>query len=355
MRVGCVSGCPGCRHTHAPYGSSLEKKSLALREVFSDLEDRIEPFQYDPNPFDYRRKALLFPNERLEWGLRKPIPGTYDLEVIPIPDCPVHSPAVRQSVRELERLRPLLKGLPVFAALILDDRVGLILKSTPFPLPQELERANFSSFWACFHASAGDRVFEHRGWRPIRGPFEWKDESDHWVSFGAFTQQRLALHAKSLEIAEAFLSKTLARLDLYCGSGRSLTKSSAKEILGVELDSFGIACASKNAPHALVLQGKTEHRIPQIRTWLKTKSQVGVFINPPRMGAHPDVLGLLDPAAGISRVAYLSCSPRTLARDLELLSAHWTVERLIPFDFFPWAGHYEILALLEKRSSPTEY
>jgi tRNA/tmRNA/rRNA uracil-C5-methylase (TrmA/RlmC/RlmD family) len=349
MRAGCVSGCPGCRHTQAPYPISIERKYEDLQNALVPWKERIRPFRFEPDPFDYRRKALLFPNGNLEWGLRKPIPGTYDLEVIPIPDCPVHSPQVRQSVRELERLRPSLHGLPIFAALILEDRVGLVFKSKPFSLPASLREANFKSFWACFHPSAGDRVFDHRGWTEIFGPFDWQDDHGHWVSFGAFTQQRLRLHEESLEIAHGFLSGPGALLDLYSGTGRSLAKSRANEILAIELDSHAIACAKKNAPQVKLLQGKTEHRIPQIRKWLETHPRCSAFINPPRNGVHEDLLRFLNSSKSLSRMAYLSCSSRTLARDLSILSQHWNVHELIPFDFFPWASHYEILALMEKN------
>ena len=349
MRVGCVSGCPGCAYTRITYSASLERKTRDLHAALSIVKDKIEAFRFDANPFDYRRKALLFPNERGEWGLRRAIPGTYDLEVVPIPDCPVHSLAVRQSVRELERLRPHLQRLPVFAALVLEDRVGLILKSKPISLPKELQNANFKSFWACFHSSAGNRVFNRRGWVQISGPFEWQDETGHWDSFGSFTQQRIALHAESLEIMRSFLADSPALLDLYCGSGRSLIKSSAQEILAIELDSFGVDCARKNAPHVSVLQGKAEQRIPQIREWLKTKELCATFLNPPRTGVHPEVLKLLCENTSIKRIAYLSCSSRTFARDLTHLSASWQIHKIIPFDFFPWSRHYEVLALFVRK------
>lgn len=348
MRAGCVSRCPGCRNTHELYGASLDRKTRSLQDTLSSFKDRIEPFHFNPNPFDYRRKALLFPNAHGEWGLRKAVPGTYDLEVIPIPECPVHSPAVRESVHELMRLRPHLEGLPVFAALILEDRVGLVLKSKPIELPRELQEARFKSLWACFHPSAGDRVLDRRGWVQIFGPFDWKDESDHWVSFGAFTQQRLGLHAQSLQFAREFLSSSPALLDLYSGTGRSLAGFVGKEVLAVELDSFGIACAKKNAPHATLLQGKAEHRVPQLREWLGTRAQCAAFLNPPRTGVHPNVLQLLCESPSLKRMAYLSCSSRSLDRDLRSLSGNWGVQKIIPFDFFPWAAHYEVLALLER-------
>ena len=49
-------------------------------------------------------------------------------------------------------------------------------------------------------------------------------------------------------------------------------------------------------------------------------------------------------------VAYLSCDPDTLARDLAVLAAHGYHARTVtPFDMLPHTPHVEALAVLEKR------
>ena len=50
------------------------------------------------------------------------------------------------------------------------------------------------------------------------------------------------------------------------------------------------------------------------------------------------------------RLAYLSCSAGTLNRDLSALAAAgYTVEALMPYDFFPQTHHVETLALMIQR------
>ncbi len=47
------------------------------------------------------------------------------------------------------------------------------------------------------------------------------------------------------------------------------------------------------------------------------------------------------------RIAYLSCSAGTLARDLHLLEiAGYRIDAILPFDFFPQTHHVETLALV---------
>ena len=76
-----------------------------------------------------------------------------------------------------------------------------------------------------------------------------------------------------------------------------------------------------------------------------------VVLDPPRTGADRDVIGYLSrPAApGPERIAYVSCDPATLTRDIARLSrAGWRLAGLRAFDAFPMTHHIEILATLEK-------
>jgi len=68
---------------------------------------------------------------------------------------------------------------------------------------------------------------------------------------------------------------------------------------------------------------------------------------PPRAGAGPDVLTALL-ALRPRAVAYVSCDPASLARDLRAaVDAGWRLARLRAFDCFPMTQHVEIVALLE--------
>jgi tRNA/tmRNA/rRNA uracil-C5-methylase (TrmA/RlmC/RlmD family) len=74
-----------------------------------------------------------------------------------------------------------------------------------------------------------------------------------------------------------------------------------------------------------------------------------VVLDPPRSGLPP---GVADTLAGLGagRIAYLSCDPATLARDLARIAAGGYVLRSVEgFDLFPQTPHVEALALLERR------
>jgi len=76
-----------------------------------------------------------------------------------------------------------------------------------------------------------------------------------------------------------------------------------------------------------------------------------VVVDPPRVGLTGKALSLVI-AAGAPAVVYVSCNPRSLARDLRgLFDAGYKAASISPFDFFPHTPHLETLAILEKKGS----
>jgi len=75
-----------------------------------------------------------------------------------------------------------------------------------------------------------------------------------------------------------------------------------------------------------------------------------LFMDPPRRGLEPEALAAIK-AVRPARIAYLSCDPATLARDLGQLAADGAYELLWlqPIDFFPNTSHVECLAALRRR------
>jgi tRNA/tmRNA/rRNA uracil-C5-methylase (TrmA/RlmC/RlmD family) len=80
-------------------------------------------------------------------------------------------------------------------------------------------------------------------------------------------------------------------------------------------------------------------------------------LDPPRTGASRPVIDLLcgppqtesGVAARLRRIAYVSCDPATLARDLGLLRERgWDLRALRAFDAFPMTHHVECLATLDR-------
>jgi len=76
-------------------------------------------------------------------------------------------------------------------------------------------------------------------------------------------------------------------------------------------------------------------------------------LDPPRTGASRPLIDLLCGAESgdvlLRRLAYVSCDPATLARDLRLLlDGGWRLEGLRAFDAFPMTHHVESVATLAR-------
>ncbi|MDL4774959.1 MULTISPECIES: class I SAM-dependent RNA methyltransferase [Thermomonosporaceae] len=163
-------------------------------------------------------------------------------------------------------------------------------------------------------------------------------------------------------------------LDLYCGVGLFAGVLADRIgpdglVVGVESDGQAVRDAKFNLrdlPHVAIERGPVEQVVADLefgradgsgRSQNKrggTGHQGGarvrradvVVLDPPRTGAGRGVVDQITRIAG-RKIAYVSCDPATLARDLAYFSERgWTLESLRAFDAFPMTQHVEVLATL---------
>lgn len=167
-------------------------------------------------------------------------------------------------------------------------------------------------------------------------------------------EQTEVLYRKALEAAIPEGCNDSRILDIYCGAG-TITLSAAKRAAfatGVEIVAPAIENAKRNA-QANSLADKTRficgdaaREIPRLIA--KGERFDSVILDPPRKGADTAVLDALIRAA-LPRIAYVSCNPSTLARDVKILySGGYSLEWAQPVDMFPWTEHVETVCLLSK-------
>ena len=135
-------------------------------------------------------------------------------------------------------------------------------------------------------------------------------------------------------------------LDAYTGVGAFaiLLAPYVKKVIAVEEASAAVADARENAggvDNVEFMLGKTEDVLGR----LSEKPDV-VVLDPPRAGCQPQALRSLIQLAP-PRVAYVSCHPETMARDLKHLCGRYTLKQIVPLDMFPQTHHVECVALLE--------
>ena len=160
----------------------------------------------------------------------------------------------------------------------------------------------------------------------------------------------------SSELQQAVASQTLPGpvLDLYSGVGAiSLRVATAGHIVhGVDNVSASIERANAAAKDA-ELGATATFEAAQCKTAVKDLAASGkqfpsVILNPPRRGCDSDVLdGLMS--LGAERVLYVSCNPKSLARDAARLHEQgYRLRAATPYDLFPHSEHVETLAIFEQ-------
>jgi 23S rRNA (uracil1939-C5)-methyltransferase len=142
--------------------------------------------------------------------------------------------------------------------------------------------------------------------------------------------------------------------DLYCGTGSIgiFVSQQAKKIIGVEVVAEAIEDAKENAAlnnihHAAFFAGDVIKICND--DFFATHGRPDVIItDPPRAGMHAALVEkLLEIAA--PKIVYVSCNPATQARDLALLDAKYSIEKIQPVDMFPHTHHIECVVLLKLR------
>lgn len=140
-------------------------------------------------------------------------------------------------------------------------------------------------------------------------------------------------------------------LDLYAGVGLFAA------FLGAAVGPAGSVLAVEGSARACADAARNTDDLPwvRVRTAAVTPTVVKpvdlVVLDPPRAGAGLEVTAALArqrPRA----LAYVSCDPATLARDLRvLLDAGWSLTSLRAWDLYPQTEHVELLAALEPPPS----
>ncbi|HXN33040.1 MAG TPA: pseudouridine synthase [Polyangiaceae bacterium] len=185
--------------------------------------------------------------------------------------------------------------------------------------------------------------------------------SVHLATYGSFVQahrgQASRVHALLADVvglsgAGRRAPSTRRVLDLYGGSG-SMALALAAAGASVRLvESFAPAVAQARA--AAQRSGlDVETQCADVAAALRTLAEQGerfdaVVVNPPRRGMSPTArewLARLEPPV----IAYVSCNPETLARDLDHLARlGYSPGALRPIDMIPLTDEVETVAVLKR-------
>ncbi|WP_236015236.1 23S rRNA (uracil(1939)-C(5))-methyltransferase RlmD [Geomonas anaerohicana] len=378
----CTMGraCDGCGLMQMRYPAQLTwKKGLVTRQIrkYPSLSEAvIHDTMASPNELGYRNTAKLV----VAGKHGDPVIGIYrrnSHDVLEIADCALHHPLINKVVKaakagikkgKVQIYNPksemgLLRYLVVRVAEP-SNQVMVVFVTTDQGYNEMHHLAKFiqqavpevAVVAQNINTSTGNVIFGHKDRSITKAQtlkayigdksFNLSPHSFFQVNSGAAR----IIYEKVREFAR--LTGKERVIDLYCGIGgiSLFLADKAREVVGIEVVDAAVADATANAAmnraeNCSFEAGDAVHLIDEIG---EEGGADLIVLNPPRKGCDEKVLKSVA-AIKPQRIIYVSCSPETLARDLDILAqlGYKTLE-VQPVDMFPQTVHVEDVALLEK-------
>ena len=335
--------CGGCQLQHLSYESQLAAKRAivgdALRRLGRlDIED--PEIVEAPDEWRYRAKISLAVktvgrSDRRTVGLH---PYDRPASVFPLLDCHITDFRLMALWRELKSRLELLPPRLTRLTLRLDreGRRHIVAESAGDAW------ANAAALRAAL--PGGEDVI--CWWQPVDGAARVMAGPATGFPATAFEQvnPEMGSIARTWAVEQLGDVRGAVVWDLYGGIGDTavLLADRGAHVVSVDADEKAIDWARRRPLPAAVrfIAGKVEDVLPTL------PEPSAVVVNPPRAGLHWNVTLRLA-GQPVSRVAYMSCDPATLARDVYRLGVNYKVSAARAFDLFPQTAHVETVVVLE--------
>lgn len=370
--------CGGCQLQNMDYPRQLKYKQETVVSLLGKYH-RVQPILGMERPYHYRNKV------QAAFGLTRGgdiVSGVYQSSshrIVKVDSCQIEDPIADRIVVTIRRMLPSFRILPYnedsrrgFLRHVLVRRgfasgeimVVLVGASSLFPLKkkftEELVRRhpeittvvlNINAHRTSMLLGEREEVLFGRGFieDTLCGcTFRISPRSFYQIN----PLQTERLYRAALDMAH--LQPTDRVLDAYCGVGTIgiVAAKQAGEVVGVELNGDAVRDARVNARRngltniAFVEADAGEYMVELAQSG---ESVDVVLMDPPRAGSDmPFLKSLLTLAP--SRVVYISCNPKTQARDLRVLTkGGYRVTGIQPVDMFPHTSHIECVVALERK------
>jgi 23S rRNA (uracil1939-C5)-methyltransferase len=354
-----------------PYAQQLSVKTAQVQdslERIGHLPDvPVAPMLGSSQPFGYRNK-VLYHYDRASAALG--LVARQGQRIIDVPQCLISDPradAVLARLRAFTAMTPWLQQHLHQVQVQVGQRTGEVLVTVmvqaalPPLLQQHLweqirdcssglvmhvkERDTLAVFAGTSSTIAGQSCIHEQVGRQL---FRLEPEAFFQVN----TVQMERLYALVQDAAA--LRSTDTVFDLYSGGGAIALGLAAHcaQVYAVESNRHATLLAMQQA----ATQGinNCQFRTGKVERILYRYLAQGIradvaILDPPRAGCEAEVLRTLT-LMRVPRLVYVSCSPPTLARDLQLLHELGYQTTLVqPVDMFPQTYHIEAVASLTRR------
>ena len=326
--------CGGCNIMHMNYEAQCNFKLNKVKDIinkYANITPEIKIVQNDKELF-YRNKISLKIQD-YKWGYYND--NTHDF--VMIKSCLLAKNSINDIIHDKELFK-ISNGSIVIRTNYLNEILISITTDEPYEIDYDNLKDNIIGI-----VVNNKTVYKDNYIYDLIGDYEYK------ITYDAFFQVNNFIANNIFILLNSYL-KGDTLLDLYCGVGTlgiSL-KDNFKEIYGIEINKNAIKDAIENAKlnevnNAHYYAGDTYKILKTIN-----KSFDTVIVDPPRSGLNKATISLIK-EINPNTIAYVSCDPITLARDLKILSDKYDVIKLNALDMFPNTYNCESIAVLERR------
>ncbi len=361
--------CGGCHYQHIEISEQTKLKADILRETLSRLGGvrwEAEIPVHTAAPFEYRNRA--------QWAVRTAMPRALgyflpeSANIVPVDECPVLSPLLAKTFRTLQDLTRAnsLPGQVVEIEAFADSKDEKLALNVAFqeftsapPALIQFFREALPQLESLLLLDQKKNRFELSGPGYLThsaGGFQFR------VSHLSFFQVNRFLIEELLQSIVAGKKGSLA-LDLYAGVGFfSLPLAKTFErVISVDANLAATRDLRTNAESAgLAITSHNLHTEEFLKKFDEKPDLI--VLDPPRSGLGQSASAKLAELQA-PEIAYLSCDPSTLARDLAVLAqtermpsgtkpnaASYEISKIEMFDLFPQTHHIETLVHLRLRT-----
>ncbi len=312
--------CSGCQWQHISYSHQLDLKKRILSDnfrKFDSLKDvDVLSARPAPNEFSYRNHARF----TVRFGGQLGFSNRITRRFVRVDKCLLMAPDINEVLNGLQDRADETTNVSVRVGFSTRDRlIQPTLQNPDIPF------------------DTGQKWYTEK----IKG-------RQFRVASPSFFQVNTLQAEKMIDLVGDCLqlSGRETLVDAYAGVGTfaSLLAHRSKKVIAIEESAAAVEdarIATSDIGNIEYIMGKSEEVLMGLNDSIDA-----LILDPPRVGCHPDALDAVIKSRP-AKIAYVSCDPSSLARDLDVLvRGGYRVEVAQPVDMFPQTYHVECVVSL---------
>lgn len=355
--------CGGCDTMHFSYKKSLEFKQNLVKETLQKITKvnaEVLPTIASNSEFNYRNKAS-FPVRFFDNCYHVGYFEKKSHKLVEVNNCIICKEDINKVKQIVQNWLFTVKTPNLITHLvirIIEKKLQLVLVVKDFNVPNlnelitSLEQEFNTSLYLNLNKNDTGEIlspnFKHVcGEKTLTLTEMGINYSVHPYSF---MQVNDYIKHKIYEYVLSFIPKEANVIDAYAGAGllTSLIAKKCKSALGIEVNKPACESADQlfkinNINNARMICGKTEQVLPS----LNEDADI-IVLDPAKRGCDELALKAICKSSA-TKVIYISCSPQSLARDLNTLIPCFKIDSIQPFDMFPQTINVETVVVLTRQ------